>query len=253
MKAARGVYDFLGADNAVAAIYLNYRLYDTLFEALLLLIAIVGIIHFFRIGIRNDKLVTQRRSLAGAGRAVSGGQEIVSRITGFLYPFVILFGFYVIVNGHDTPGGGFQGGAILATLFIGRFIVKPVNDINAQLLHDVEQALFVFIMLVPIVFLFYQLNDRFPGLNEAFLILMNVMDVGAILFLITVNYVPGALPPVAPLDGAIIADPIPQALMITAIVIGIAVSAVSLAVFITLFRRYGSADWETVLKRVRER
>lgn len=44
-----------GAENAVAAIYLNYRVYDTLFEALLLLIAIVGIIHFFRIGLRKDK------------------------------------------------------------------------------------------------------------------------------------------------------------------------------------------------------
>lgn len=85
------------------------------------------------------------------------------------------------------------------------------------------------------------------------IISVNVMDVGAILFLITVNYVPGALPPVSPPEGAVIADPLPQALMITAIVIGIAVSAVSLAVFITLFRRYGSADWETVLKRVRER
>ena len=85
------------------------------------------------------------------------------------------------------------------------------------------------------------------------IISVNVMDVGAILFLITVNHVPGALPPVDPPEGVAIADPLPQALMITAIVIGIAVSAVSLAMFITLFRRYGSADWETVLKRVRER
>lgn len=37
-----------GAGNAVAAIYLNYRVYDTLFEALLLLVAILGIMHFFR-------------------------------------------------------------------------------------------------------------------------------------------------------------------------------------------------------------
>lgn len=37
-----------GAGNAVAAIYLNYRVYDTLFEALLLLVAIIGIMHFFR-------------------------------------------------------------------------------------------------------------------------------------------------------------------------------------------------------------
>lgn len=85
------------------------------------------------------------------------------------------------------------------------------------------------------------------------IISVNVMDVGAILFLITVNYVPGSVPPVSPPEGVPVADPLPQALMITAIVIGIAVSAVSLAMFITLFRRYGSADWETVLKRVRER
>jgi multicomponent Na+:H+ antiporter subunit C len=85
------------------------------------------------------------------------------------------------------------------------------------------------------------------------IIAVNVMDVGAILFLITVNYIPGSVPPVSPPEGAVVADPLPQALMITAIVIGIAVSAVSLAVFISLFRRYGSADWETVLKRSQER
>lgn len=85
------------------------------------------------------------------------------------------------------------------------------------------------------------------------IISVNVMDVGAILFLITVNYTPGSLPPIAPMGDGPVADPLPQALMITAIVIGIAVSAVSLAVFIALFRRYGSADWETVLKRIRER
>jgi multisubunit Na+/H+ antiporter MnhB subunit len=43
-----------GAENAVAAIYLSYRVYDTLFEALLLLIAIVGIMHFFRVESPRD-------------------------------------------------------------------------------------------------------------------------------------------------------------------------------------------------------
>lgn len=83
------------------------------------------------------------------------------------------------------------------------------------------------------------------------IIAVNIMDVGAILFLITVNHQPGSLPPVAAPSGAPIADPVPQALMITAIVIGIAVTAVSLAVFISVFRRYGSADWDTILKRSR--
>ena len=30
-----------------------------------------------------------------------------------LVPFVILFGVYVILNGHISPGGGFSGGAII--------------------------------------------------------------------------------------------------------------------------------------------
>lgn len=102
-------------------------------------------------------------------------QNFVSTMTGFLYPFVIVFGFYVILNGHNTPGGGFQGGAILATLFIGRFIVNPLNDIDAHLLHDIEQALFSLIIVVPVLFLFYQINRAYPVLNEAFLVLMNVL------------------------------------------------------------------------------
>lgn len=37
-----------GAQNAVTAIYLNYRVYDTLFEALMLLISILAVIYFSR-------------------------------------------------------------------------------------------------------------------------------------------------------------------------------------------------------------
>jgi multicomponent Na+:H+ antiporter subunit C len=86
------------------------------------------------------------------------------------------------------------------------------------------------------------------------IIAVNIMDVGAILFLITVNYTPGNVPPVGAIAaGEVAADPLPQALMITAIVIGISVTAVSLAIFITLFRRYGSADWATVMKRAVDR
>lgn len=34
------------ANNAVAAIYLNYRLFDTFFETLLLVLSVIGIIYF---------------------------------------------------------------------------------------------------------------------------------------------------------------------------------------------------------------
>ncbi len=102
-------------------------------------------------------------------------RSIISVTTGLLYPFIIVFGFYVIANGHNFPGGGFQGGAILATLFIGRFIVNPVNDMDAHLLHNLEQALFALILAVPVLVLFSGLSRQIPALNEPFLILMNLL------------------------------------------------------------------------------
>ena len=32
----------------------------------------------------------------------------------FLIPVILVFGIYILLNGHLSPGGGFSGGAILA-------------------------------------------------------------------------------------------------------------------------------------------
>ncbi len=85
------------------------------------------------------------------------------------------------------------------------------------------------------------------------IIAINIMDVGAILFLLTVNVQPTSVPPVGSADLARMADPLPQALMITAIVIGISVTAVSLTIFISLVRRHGSSDWTKLIHRIEKR
>ncbi len=41
-------YADTGASNSVTGIYLNYRIFDTLFETLLLLVSVIGIIYFSR-------------------------------------------------------------------------------------------------------------------------------------------------------------------------------------------------------------
>ena len=43
---------------------------------------------------------------------------IVKTLCRVLVPFIQMFGLYVIVHGHSSPGGGFQGGVILASSFI---------------------------------------------------------------------------------------------------------------------------------------
>ncbi len=41
---------------------------------------------------------------------------LIVRTAGrLLVPFIFIFGFYIVAHGHLTPGGGFQGGAVIAT------------------------------------------------------------------------------------------------------------------------------------------
>jgi len=49
--------------------------------------------------------------------------SIVRHITSLLLPFVQIFGIYIMLFGHLSPGGGFAGGSILgASLILFRFI-----------------------------------------------------------------------------------------------------------------------------------
>jgi multicomponent Na+:H+ antiporter subunit B len=50
-------------------------------------------------------------------RAV-GESLIIQTAVRLMVPFIQLFGLYVIVHGHYSPGGGFQGGVILGASFI---------------------------------------------------------------------------------------------------------------------------------------
>ena len=38
---------------------------------------------------------------------------VANRTARLIYPFILVFGAYVIIHGHLTPGGGFQGGVAI--------------------------------------------------------------------------------------------------------------------------------------------
>ncbi len=46
---------------------------------------------------------------------MSNMSKIVTTIANILFPLIMIFGLYVIAHGHLTPGGGFQGGAVIAS------------------------------------------------------------------------------------------------------------------------------------------
>lgn len=106
---------------------------------------------------------------------MKSNSELVAGTLKHIYPFIVMFGFYIILNGHITPGGGFQGGAVLVAIFISRYLILPVQSIKLDSLRIIEKLVFILILVVPMFFLFTMLNLKVPGLNQAYLILMNVL------------------------------------------------------------------------------
>jgi len=52
----------------------------------------------------------------GSNNIEKGGMSLIVRtIASILLPFILTFGIYVVIHGHLTPGGGFQGGVVLAS------------------------------------------------------------------------------------------------------------------------------------------
>lgn len=64
-----------------------------------------------------------------AGPGAAGQRNTIVRVVcRFLAPFAQIFGLYVIMHGHSSPGGGFQGGVIIASSFILLALGDGVNE-----------------------------------------------------------------------------------------------------------------------------
>ena len=89
------------------------------------------------------------------------------------------------------------------------------------------------------------------------LIAMSIMQVAVIVFFIAVGAKTGAHPPVlAKGDAAPRArdyvNPLPHALMLTAIVVAVSTTGVALSLLVRIHRRYGTLDEVDLLRRMRE-
>ena len=83
---------------------------------------------------------------------------------------------------------------------------------------------------------------------------ISIMEVSIIVFFLLLGFSELIAPPIAPMghnylltyDMSLIADPFPQALMITAVIIGIAVTAINLSLIISLCREAKTTNWADV-------
>jgi multicomponent Na+:H+ antiporter subunit B len=116
-----------GAANIVTSVVVTYRGLDTLGEVTILFAA-ASIIGFALKSRRKTPPKSQQK----------GTSELLKTGSALLIPLIFLMGAYVFVNGHLSPGGGFQGGAIIASGTVLMFLSDPFKKGGRLLIHAVE-------------------------------------------------------------------------------------------------------------------
>ncbi|MCR5402850.1 MAG: hypothetical protein K6E91_03405 [Butyrivibrio sp.] len=94
-----------GAVNIVACMILDYRAFDTFGESCVLFVAATCVLMLLKSDGKEKKDTESEY--------VTRRSEILRPAARILVPVIIIFGIYVILNGHLSPGGGFSGGAII--------------------------------------------------------------------------------------------------------------------------------------------
>ena len=126
-----------GAVNIVTGMILDYRAFDTFGESNVLFIATCTVL----ILLRSDKKKDKRQEEAEQRREQHyepKDDSILQRVTFLLFPLIVIFGIYVILNGHISPGGGFSGGAIVGAgliLYANAFGFAKLNRFFTEKTH----------------------------------------------------------------------------------------------------------------------
>jgi multisubunit Na+/H+ antiporter MnhB subunit len=101
--------DTVGLGNPVTVVLLAYRAIDTLMEKVVLVLALVGVW-----ALAPDVFWGGRPASLRADHP-SGALTFLAQV---LPPVGVLIGIYLIWNGADEPGGTFQGGTVLAAMWL---------------------------------------------------------------------------------------------------------------------------------------
>ena len=103
----------VGATNLISNIILVYRGFDTFGESCVLVLAATCVMILLRKDEKNTTAYDLAERAEDAEIESEENTTVLRSVVRLLMPVILLFGVYVLLNGHLSPGGGFSGGAIL--------------------------------------------------------------------------------------------------------------------------------------------
>jgi multicomponent Na+:H+ antiporter subunit B len=141
---ADSIPEDLGAANLVTGIVVAYRGFDTLGEISVLFLAATGVGFVMKAGRRDTIDDTDDTGEDADDRATAETRlrrppsEILETGAAVLTPLLLLFGAYIFVHGHLTPGGGFQGGVVIASALVLSVLGSSTPAISHAALGAIE-------------------------------------------------------------------------------------------------------------------
>ncbi|MBR1457408.1 MAG: hypothetical protein IJ594_09675 [Oscillospiraceae bacterium] len=108
----------VGATNLVTNIILVYRGFDTYGESCVLFLGATAVIMLLAVDAKNTTEEDRRVLARSDALDRENRNQILGHITTILMPVILLYGLYILCNGHLSPGGGFAGGSILGGALI---------------------------------------------------------------------------------------------------------------------------------------
>lgn len=99
----------------------------------------------------------------------SGMTLIVKTVSRMIFPFLLLFGIYIVIHGHLTPGGGFPGGVVIASSIVMLLLAygfkgaeEKFNAIQAELSESLGALILVGMGLVGLMIGVNFFSEIFP-------------------------------------------------------------------------------------------
>jgi multicomponent Na+:H+ antiporter subunit B len=125
------------ATDLVTAVNFDYRAFDTLGEEFILFAAVMGV----AIVLRQRRGEHERaRDEAGEDHRFPGSSSVLGAIGLAMVGPLVVLGAYVVTHGHLTPGGGFQGGVVLAAAPLVAFLAGEYLAMKGVAPHWLVEA-----------------------------------------------------------------------------------------------------------------